>query len=519
MRAPIKSLVGAALLLALALPAQAEVPQTIGFTARLVDDKTGDELTGSHQLSFKLFAAATGGTALWTENVTSDVEEGLLFVDLGSTEPLTATVLDGRKLFLEVTLDGVVMDPRVTLGSVPYAVRATEAANAATVGGVAVDQLQRKITGGCTAGNFIIGINEDGSAACAPDLSGSGDITEVTAGDGLTGGGAAGNVTLSLVDCGQNEVLKFVGAVWTCAADANSGGDITGVTVGGVGGLSGGGASGDVQLSLLSTCANGQILRFNGTWACSNDLDTNSGGTLTAVTTSGNSGLVSSVSGSTVALSLLTSCSNNQVLKFNAGTGAWGCANDNDVDTNSGGDVTEVVGGAGLAATNQTGPIVTLDIGAGAGIIVGANTVSLDTDVVDLRVSTIGDPRYVNTAGDTMSGSLDLGGNLVTNRGCPSGYVKHGATCLENADIQLSFSLCANKCRGQNAHICSSGEIRAVMQSGITIGGGGVAGDWADDMDSITNVFVIASGTDSNSWATFAQTTTTNFCRCCTDVE
>lgn len=511
--------IAGALLLAASLPAAADVPQTIGFTARLVDDKSGAELTGSHELAFKLFDAANGGTALWTENLTSEVEEGLLFVDLGATEPLTATVLDGRKLFLEVTLDGVVMEPRVTLGSVPYAVRATEAANAATVGGVGVDQLQRKITGGCNPGNFIIGINEDGSAACAPDLSGSGDITDVVAGNGLAGGGAAGNVTLSLVNCGQNEVLKFQAGVWACAADANSGGDITAVTVGGVGGLSGGGSTGDVSLSLLSTCAAGQILRFNGTWGCSNDLDTNSGGTLTAVTTSATSGLVSSVNGSSVAISLLASCSNNQVLKFNSTTNAWGCANDIDTDTNAGGDLTEVIGGAGLAATNQAGPIVTLDIGAGAGIIVGANTVSLDTDVVDLRVTGVGDPRYVNTTGDTMGGTLDMGGNLVTNRGCPSGYVKHGAICLENTDIQLTFSLCANKCRGQNAHICSSGEIRAVMQSGIAIGGGGVAGDWADDMDSITNVFVIASGTDSNSWVTNSQTTTTNFCRCCTDVE
>lgn len=507
-----------ALLLAASLPAAADVPQTIGFTARLVDDKSGAELTGSHELAFKLFDAATGGSALWTENLTSEVEEGLLFVDLGATEPLTATVLDGRKLFLEVTLDGVVMEPRVTLGSVPYAVRATEAANAATVGGVGVDQLQRKITGGCNAGNFIIGINEDGSAACAPDLSGSGDITDVVAGNGLAGGGAAGNVTLSLVDCGQNEVLKFQAGVWACAVDANSGGDITAVTVGGVGGLSGGGSTGDVSLSLLSTCAAGQILRFNGTWGCSNDLDTNSGGTLTAVTTSASSGLTSSLNGTAVALSLIA-CANNQVLKFNAGTNAWACANDIDTDTNAGGDVTDVVGGAGLTATNQGGPIVTLDIGAGAGIIVGANSVSLDTDVVDLRVTSVGDPRYVNTAGDTMAGTLDMGANRITNRGCPAGYVKHGpGLCLEDVDdANLTFAQCANKCRAEGTHLCSAGELRAVLQSGVAIGNGGTQFDWVDNQDSPTTALSVSDAGGNTFVATAI--TATSFCRCCASIE
>ncbi len=503
-----------ALVLALAASARAEVPTTIGFTARLVDDKTGAELVGSHALVFRLFDAETGGNPLWTESVDAELEDGLLFYDLGSTEPLSATVLDGRKLFLEVTLDDVVMEPRVTIGSVPYAVRATEAANATTIGGLDIDQIQKRISGQCTTGNFIIGVNDDGTVACAPDLSGSGDITDVTAGNGLTGGGAAGNVTLSLVNCGQGEVLKFQGSVWACAADTNSGGDITAVTVGGVGGLSGGGNTGDVQLSLLSTCANGQILRFNGTWGCSNDIDTNSGGTLTAVTTAANSGLISSVNGTTVALSLPTSCGPGQLLKFN-GT-AWACANDIDTDTNAGGDITDVIGGAGLTASNNgVGPQVTLDIGQGSGIVVGANTISLDTTFTDARY----DPRYVNTTGDSMSGNLDMGGNSrVTNRGCPAGYVKHGpGLCVEDIDDPgMTFAQCVNKCRVEGTHLCSAGELRAAVQSGIVVTGTTQA-DWVDDLDSATNALVV-SDVAGTQFASIAITGTA-FCRCCSDVE
>ena len=38
--------------------------------------------------------------------------------------PLDGSVFDGRHLWLQVSLDGKVMEPRIALASVPYAVRA-----------------------------------------------------------------------------------------------------------------------------------------------------------------------------------------------------------------------------------------------------------------------------------------------------------------------------------------------------------------------------------------------------------
>src|SRR5262249_36981739 len=56
-------------------------------------------------------------------------------------------------------------------------------------------------------------------------------------------------------------------------------------------GLTGGGTNGSVNLSLLNTCSTGQLLKWNGpAWACSDD--SNSGGTITAVTTTPGSGLI-----------------------------------------------------------------------------------------------------------------------------------------------------------------------------------------------------------------------------------
>jgi hypothetical protein len=62
--------------------------------------------------------------------------------------------------------------------------------------------------------------------------TGSGTITGVTtaAGSGLTGGGTSGTLNLNLLStCAANQILKWSGTAWACAADANSGGTVTSV--------------------------------------------------------------------------------------------------------------------------------------------------------------------------------------------------------------------------------------------------------------------------------------------------
>ncbi len=493
-------------------PATAAVPTTVGFTARLVDDKTDKALTGSHHISFELFDAETGGRSMWQEGRDVTVDDGLLFTDLGQTRPLDPAVFDGRKLWLAVTLDDATMEPRIAIESVPYAIHAGDAD---TLGGMAAEDVQARVTGSCGAGNFIIAVNADGTVACAPDLSGSGDITSVTTGSGLMGGAAAGDVNISLTNtCAPTELLKWNGTAWSCAADANSGGDVTGVTIGPAGGLIGGGTSGDITLALLNTCGFGQVLKWNGaTWICGNDLDTdtNSGGDITGVQVSTASGLVGGGSVGDVALSLLTSCGIGQLLKWNGS--AWGCANDVDTDTNSGGDITDVVAGNGLTGGGANGA-VTVDVVGGTGISVGANSVALDTAFTD--------GRYVDVAGDTMGGALNMNDQRVNNRACPAGHVRAGANsglCFEFSDVGgLTFSGCANKCRAAGTHLCSSAEMRAVILSGVPVGNGGVIGDWVDDQDAVNSAFFINSNTDTEAMAV-RPTTTVSFCRCCSNVE
>ena len=83
--------------------------------------------------------------------------------------------------------------------------------------------------------------------ATGQTFPGTGTITGVTAGTGLTGGGNSGNVTLSmLTSCASGQVLQWNGSQWVCSNAAT--GTITGVTAGTD--LIGGGTAGNVTLNL-----------------------------------------------------------------------------------------------------------------------------------------------------------------------------------------------------------------------------------------------------------------------------
>ena len=68
------------------------------------------------------------------------------------------------------------------------------------IGALAVNpsQVQLRVSGTCGAGTFLQSVNTDGTVGCGADGIGSGDITGVTAGTGLSGGGPSGAVTLNV---------------------------------------------------------------------------------------------------------------------------------------------------------------------------------------------------------------------------------------------------------------------------------------------------------------------------------
>jgi hypothetical protein len=101
--------------------------------------------------------------------------------------------------------------------------------------------------------NAAFDSKENTTTSHPPELdivfAGDGTITGVTTagGSGLTGGGTSGTLNLSLTNaCAANEVLQWNGSAWICAAVGT--GTITSVTAGTD--LTGGGTSGNVTLNL-----------------------------------------------------------------------------------------------------------------------------------------------------------------------------------------------------------------------------------------------------------------------------
>jgi len=84
--------------------------------------------------------------------------------------------------------------------------------------------LQRRVSGTCAAGSSIRTINADGTVVCEADDAGTGTVTSVATGVGLTGGPgtSAGTINLATtqllptVACANGQVPGWNGASWTC---------------------------------------------------------------------------------------------------------------------------------------------------------------------------------------------------------------------------------------------------------------------------------------------------------------
>lgn len=105
------------------------VPTTLTYAGVLTDD--GARVEGTHDVLFELFDDDAGGTVQYSEQLNGLVVlDGELIAELG-TNNLDDSVLDLPELWLEITVDGTTLGPRVRLNSVPYALRAEAAFRAA----------------------------------------------------------------------------------------------------------------------------------------------------------------------------------------------------------------------------------------------------------------------------------------------------------------------------------------------------------------------------------------------------
>ena len=317
------------------------VPQLMNY-AGVLTNVNGKPLTGVVGVTFLLYRDQQAGSPLWmeTQNVQPD-KSGHYSVLLGSTTsggmPRDVFV-SAEARWLGVQVAGEQEQPRVVLTAVPYSLKAGDAE---TIGGLPASAFV--LANGTNASATRVSAGTSSAAAPAskpahPPVTGKGLVNFIPMWDktsdivdslifqksgqmgvNTTSPAATFDVngksdirdTLTLFPKGADSTLAISGTTFkvdqTGKVNFVSGqtfpgtGTITGVTTTSGSGLSGGGTTGTLNLSLLKTCSANQVLQWNGSsWVCSSAGT----GTITGVNTASGSGLQGGGTSGTLNLSV-----------------------------------------------------------------------------------------------------------------------------------------------------------------------------------------------------------------------
>src|ERR1700677_1538554 len=500
-----------------------QVPPLIPFSS-VATDQGGSSLSGVVNVTFSLYNNQQGGEALWSEtqnNVQLDAT-GHYSVQLGITKPNgvpTTLFTSTEARWLGVQIAGQGEQPRVLLLSVPYALKAGDAA---TIGGLPPSAFVLAAPQNGAASVYVAGSSTEqsvspatatdvtttgGTADYLPIFSGADTIIDSVlfqSGSGTTARLGIGTITpaTTLDVKGAGTIRGALNLPSTATATATAGTNSQPVTLAASAynsstpaavhetfQLQAEPASNDTAtpsatLNLLfgagttKPSETGLHIASNGhiTFATGQTFPGAGGGTLTGITTATGSGLIGGGTSGTLKLGLLTSCSTGQVLQWN-GT-AWACATPQGTGT-----VTKVATGAGLTGGPITGS-GTLSIATG-----GVTNAMLATAYAQLGAANTftgnetvnGDVTATSSTGNVISGTTTSAtanavyGNVTAASGSGAGVYGNSSSPFGNGVIGNVTSVTGFPV-GVEGFAAAPGGIGTLGQNTASSGGVGVYG-------------------------------------------